>query len=123
MKRIDAYRPYIVIAITLVFGLLVPLMRGQHPVWLYLTVGGLVSLADLFFPQTVEPIWNTLKKGGETLSKLVTLFLMAITYVAVIVPFGLAKQIFFRKNLQANRASYYDSTLPKRDPKHMEHPF
>lgn len=119
------YRHLLTLLVTLITGILLPILRG-HDIWWWLVVAGLLlGLGDWRFPALTQPLWTLIGKLGDAIASTMNLIVMTLLYLLVIIPIGLALKPRIRKasRLAEQAESFYCPVTEERNDKHMERPF
>lgn len=111
----------LILAATVLPGLLWPLLASGR-IWLPgLIAGALLALADWFFPAVTAPLWRVTRKFGHLIGQISSLALMATMYIALIVPLGLLLQFFSARPHQGTDT--YFIPAESREKNHMRRMF
>lgn len=119
------YRHLLTLMATFVTGILLPVLSNHTILWWLVGAGLLLALSDWLLPTLTHPLWTLIGKLGNILASAINYIVMALLYLLVIVPIGLALKFkAYKTNQLAEKSeSFYCSVTEGRDDKHMERPF
>jgi hypothetical protein len=114
------------LVLVLLFGVILPLLRGTpHPGWPF-WAGGLLSAVALVFPRGLRPLYRLWMGIGRVLAWVNTRLILGLVYFVVLVPVGLVMKLFghdpLARKLRHTAVTY---RVPSRtlDPEQMEKPY
>jgi Saxitoxin biosynthesis operon protein SxtJ len=113
-------------ALILLFGVLVPMLRGTAPaVWPW-AAGAVLLLCALLRPLWLRPFHHAWMRFGQVMNRLTTPLLLGGVYFLAICPIGMLRRLLGRDDLglrfDRGAQSYRVPSAP-RDPESMEKPF
>jgi len=114
------------VIVVLLFGLLIPWLRGTGwPMWPWILSGPLL-LAALIMPGTLGPVLRVWMKFGHIMNRVNTTIILTAVFFVIFTPVSLILKIIGRDVLYREfdqEANSYRMTSEKTEPKKMERPF
>ena len=112
--------------IVLVFGVVLPWLRGSaFPLWPWLVAATLAALA-LIRPAALRPIYRVWMRFGHLMNWLVSRVTLFIVYYTIVVPMGIIMRLCGKDPMRRSwehAATSYRVSSPGLDRKHLERPF
>ena len=114
------------VIVVLLFGVLIPWLRGTGwPTWPWILSGSLL-LAGLFMPGTLGPVFKVWMKFGHIMNRVNTTIILTVVFFVVFTPVALIMKIIKRDVLHRKfdlKAESYRINSDQTEAKKMERPF